>query len=166
MGQLLLTLACAGGSLPAPSLEFASVHFSPEFVRLLVLLLGVSDGAAFSWRAVSALLGERLLLEMDGLAVLNEALVRRRQRQRTCMCVRECPGAQRACTRPCTACDAAPRLRLPCACPPAPAVQLDDLSREMENGRLFRLIAKLAFVTDRPEHGAPGGSSWVDTGDR
>jgi PAB-dependent poly(A)-specific ribonuclease subunit 3 len=27
--------------------------------------------------------------------------------------------------------------------------QLDALTREMENGRLFRLVSKLAFVTDR-----------------
>lgn len=76
MGQLLLQLACAGGSLPTPSLDFASMHHSPEFVRLLMLLLGVADGGGFSWRAVSALLGERLLLEMDTLAMFNEQLVR------------------------------------------------------------------------------------------
>jgi hypothetical protein len=75
MGQLLLQLACAAGSLPVPSLDFASAHYSPEFVRLLMLLLGVADGGGFSWRAVSALLGERLLLEMDALAMFNEQLV-------------------------------------------------------------------------------------------
>lgn len=78
MGQLLLQLACAVGGLPAPSLDFASLHYSPEFVRLLLLLLGVADGGSFSWRAVSALLGERLLLEMDSLAMFNEQLVRGR----------------------------------------------------------------------------------------
>jgi hypothetical protein len=76
MGQLLLQLACAVGSLPSPSLDFASLHYSPEFVRLLVLLLGVADGGGFSWRAVSALLGERLMLEVDALAMFNEQLVR------------------------------------------------------------------------------------------
>jgi len=76
MGQLLLQLACAIGSLPSPSLDFAAAHYSPEFVRLLMLLLGVAEGAAFSWRAVSALLGERLLLDMDTLAIFNEQLVR------------------------------------------------------------------------------------------
>jgi hypothetical protein len=76
MGQLLLQLACAVGSLPSPSLDFASLHYSPEFVRLLMLLLGVADGGGFSWRAVSALLGERLMLEVDALAMFNEQLVR------------------------------------------------------------------------------------------
>jgi hypothetical protein len=75
MGQLLLQLACAVGGLPSPSLDFAHAHYSPEFVRLLMLLLGVADGGGFSWRAVSALLGERLLLDMDTLAIFNEQLV-------------------------------------------------------------------------------------------
>lgn len=75
MGQLLLQLACAVGGLPSPSLDFAHAHYSPEFVRLLMLLLGVAEGGAFSWRAVSALLGERLLLDMDALAIFNEQLV-------------------------------------------------------------------------------------------
>lgn len=75
MGQLLLQLACAVGGLPSPSLDFAHAHYSPEFVRMLMLLLGVAEGGAFSWRAVSALLGERLLLEMDTLAIFNEQLV-------------------------------------------------------------------------------------------
>jgi hypothetical protein len=75
MGQLLLQLACAVGGLPSPSLDFAHAHYSPEFVRLLLLLLGVAEGGAFSWRAVSALLGERLLLDMDTLAIFNEQLV-------------------------------------------------------------------------------------------
>eukprot|EP00878_Enallax_costatus_P043494 GHUV01051497.1.p1 GENE.GHUV01051497.1~~GHUV01051497.1.p1 ORF type:complete len:204 (-),score=54.80 GHUV01051497.1:379-990(-) len=75
MGQLLLQLACAVNTSSAPSLDFASMHYSMEFVRLLVMLLGVADGAAFNWRAVSALLGERLLLEMDSLARFNEQLV-------------------------------------------------------------------------------------------
>mgnify|MGYP003587167614 CR=1 FL=1 len=75
MGQLLLQLACAVNAPAAPSLDFASMHYSMEFVRLLMLLLGVADGAAFNWRAVSALLGERLLLEMDSLAMFNEQLV-------------------------------------------------------------------------------------------
>lgn len=77
MGQLLLQLACAVGGLPSPSLDFAHAHYSPEFVRLLMLLLGVADGGGFSWRAVSALLGERLLLDMDTLAIFNEQLVSR-----------------------------------------------------------------------------------------
>lgn len=44
-------------------------------MRLLMLLLSVADGAAFSWRAVSAVLGERLLMETDSVAVFNEQLV-------------------------------------------------------------------------------------------
>lgn len=75
MGQLLLQLACAVNAPAAPSLDFASMHYSVEFVRMVMLLLNVADGAAFSWRTVSAFLGERLLLEMDSLAMFNEQLV-------------------------------------------------------------------------------------------
>lgn len=39
-----------------------------------------------------------------------------------------------------------------------------DLSKEMQNGRLFRLMSKIMFVTDRPE--AKGDSRWAETGDR
>eukprot|EP00879_Flechtneria_rotunda_P012154 GHRR01012694.1.p1 GENE.GHRR01012694.1~~GHRR01012694.1.p1 ORF type:complete len:873 (+),score=416.93 GHRR01012694.1:315-2933(+) len=119
MGQLLLQLACAAGNLPTPSLDFASMHYSPEFVRLLMLLLGVADGGAFSWRAVSALLGERLLLEMDSLAIFNEQL-------------------------------------------------LGDLSKELDNGRLFRLISKVNFATDRQREGAAAAAAAAagDVGDR
>jgi PAB-dependent poly(A)-specific ribonuclease subunit 3 len=52
------------------------------------------------------------------------------------------------------------------------ALQLEDLSHEMENGRLFRLATKLSFVTDRPAEG-PGGhgsaqhqSAYADSGDK
>jgi PAB-dependent poly(A)-specific ribonuclease subunit 3 len=90
-----------------------------EFVRMVMLLLNVADGAAFSWRTVSAFLGERLLLEMDSLAMFNEQL-------------------------------------------------LEELSKEMENGRLFRLVSKLGFVTDRPADVQAQGqtAAWSETGDR
>lgn len=48
---------------------------------------------------------------------------------------------------------------------PTPATthtQLDALTREMENGRLFRLVSKLAFVTDRPSSDV--GAASGDTG--
>lgn len=47
-------------------------------------------------------------------------------------------------------------------------LQLEDLSKEMENGRLFRLISKLGFVTDRPADAQQQGQSpaWSETGDR
>lgn len=52
--------------------------------------------------------------------------------------------------------------------PPPPDTQLDALTREMENGRLFRLVSKLAFVTDRQTSDGPGGlgggGSGGDTG--
>lgn len=43
-----------------------------------------------------------------------------------------------------------------------PAPQLDALAREMENGRLFRLVSKLAFVTDRTSSDV--GAAAGDTG--
>ena len=103
MGELLLTLACSvsGGAAP-PSLELAAAHFSPDLARCLALLLGAADGGAFSWRHFAALAGERLMVELDGLGSLSDALAA-------------------------------------------------DLSRELENGRLLRLLVKLGFVSERPE---------------
>lgn len=75
MGHLLLTLACSAGGVAAPNLDFAAAHFSPDFVRLLQLLLGASEGGAFSWRHVAALTGERMMAEVDSLAVFNDHLV-------------------------------------------------------------------------------------------
>lgn len=39
-----------------------------------------------------------------------------------------------------------------------------ELSREMENGRLFRLVAKMNTVLERVEHGTD--DAWSETGDR
>eukprot|EP01112_Ceratiomyxa_fruticulosa_P008253 TRINITY_DN2133_c0_g1_i5.p1 TRINITY_DN2133_c0_g1~~TRINITY_DN2133_c0_g1_i5.p1 ORF type:complete len:283 (-),score=48.95 TRINITY_DN2133_c0_g1_i5:155-1003(-) len=41
---------------------------------------------------------------------------------------------------------------------------MDDLSKEVENGRLVRLLAKLGFINERPEYGIE--QSWSETGDR
>jgi PAB-dependent poly(A)-specific ribonuclease subunit 3 len=39
-----------------------------------------------------------------------------------------------------------------------------ELSKEVENGRLFRLLAKLGTITERPEY--DGDPQWSETGDR
>eukprot|EP01127_Copromyxa_protea_P014559 TRINITY_DN4087_c0_g1_i1.p1 TRINITY_DN4087_c0_g1~~TRINITY_DN4087_c0_g1_i1.p1 ORF type:complete len:626 (-),score=62.50 TRINITY_DN4087_c0_g1_i1:129-2006(-) len=39
-----------------------------------------------------------------------------------------------------------------------------ELSKELENGRLFRLLAKLGFINERPEYDM--STSWSETGDR
>jgi len=39
-----------------------------------------------------------------------------------------------------------------------------ELSKEVENGRLFRLLAKLGFINERPEFGMD--PNWSETGDR
>lgn len=39
-----------------------------------------------------------------------------------------------------------------------------QLSKELENGRLFRLLAKLGTITERPEY--DGDPQWSETGDR
>jgi hypothetical protein len=75
MGQLLMTLACSLGAVPVPSLDYVSMHYSPDFVRLLALLLGVADGGVFSWRHLIAVLGERILQEHDSLSIFNDHLV-------------------------------------------------------------------------------------------
>ncbi|KAF0298886.1 PAN2-PAN3 deadenylation complex subunit pan3 [Amphibalanus amphitrite] len=40
----------------------------------------------------------------------------------------------------------------------------DELGREVQNGRLFRLLAKLSAITERPELNLDG--AWAETGDR
>jgi len=39
-----------------------------------------------------------------------------------------------------------------------------ELAKEIENGRLFRLLVKLGFINERPEHDL--SVSWSETGDR
>jgi len=39
-----------------------------------------------------------------------------------------------------------------------------DLSKELENGRMFRLLSKLGFINERPESDLEPG--WSETGDR
>ena len=80
MGQLLMTLACSLGAVPLPTLDYVSMHYSPDFVRLLALLLGVADGGVFSWRHLIAVLGERILQEHDSLSIFNDHLVGREGR--------------------------------------------------------------------------------------
>jgi hypothetical protein len=83
MGQLLLGLACAGSAPVPPSVELAALHYSPDLLRLLGLLLGVGEGGVFSWRHLIALMGERALMELDTLNMFNNNLVS----GRWCMCV-------------------------------------------------------------------------------
>ncbi|XP_037086618.1 PAN2-PAN3 deadenylation complex subunit pan3-like [Pollicipes pollicipes] len=40
----------------------------------------------------------------------------------------------------------------------------DELAKEVQNGRLFRLLAKLSAITERPELNLEG--AWAETGDR
>jgi len=41
-----------------------------------------------------------------------------------------------------------------------------ELSKELHNGRLFRLLAKLNMIVERPQPGTPAADSWSETGDR
>lgn len=43
-------------------------------------------------------------------------------------------------------------------------LQEDELAKEMENGRLYRLLVKMGSINDRPEFS--GDASWSETGDR
>ncbi|VDL85109.1 unnamed protein product [Nippostrongylus brasiliensis] len=40
----------------------------------------------------------------------------------------------------------------------------NELSKELENGRLFRILAKINTIVERPEHNLD--PSWSETGDR
>lgn len=42
---------------------------------MVALMLGASEGVGFSWRHLSAVLGERMMSEMDSLAMLNDTLI-------------------------------------------------------------------------------------------
>lgn len=39
-----------------------------------------------------------------------------------------------------------------------------ELSKEVQNGRLFRLMVKLATINERPDFNMEG--TWAETGDR
>lgn len=41
-----------------------------------------------------------------------------------------------------------------------------ELSKELENGRLFRLLVKIQFVNERLSHEELSGSGWSETGDK
>eukprot|EP00003_Mantamonas_plastica_P018566 TRINITY_DN3035_c0_g1_i1.p1 TRINITY_DN3035_c0_g1~~TRINITY_DN3035_c0_g1_i1.p1 ORF type:complete len:126 (-),score=46.35 TRINITY_DN3035_c0_g1_i1:150-527(-) len=41
---------------------------------------------------------------------------------------------------------------------------LDELSKEIENGRLFRIMCKLGFINERPHHN--NDDQWSETADR
>lgn len=51
----------------------------------------------------------------------------------------------------------------PGCCREATSIE-DDLTREMENGRLLRLLFKLGFINERPEFEMD--ASWSETGNR
>jgi hypothetical protein len=69
VGQLLLTLACAGLSA-SPSLDVCAAHHSLELARIIAALLASSEGGQLgSWRQLAAALQDRTLAEMDHLGV-------------------------------------------------------------------------------------------------
>ncbi|PNW78145.1 hypothetical protein CHLRE_10g465850v5 [Chlamydomonas reinhardtii] len=118
MGGLLLTLCCAGAG-PAPSLELAAAHYSPELARFVGAALAAADGGPLgSWRQLVSALADRAFTELDGGGVALDHAV-------------------------------------------------GELAKEVENGRLLRLLAKINFVTERPaEAGSEADSAWSESGDR
>lgn len=117
LGHLLLSLACSGLSPSQHSLDYCSQHYSPDLVRVIATLLGSTEGSAnLNYRHLCSALGERIILEMDSITNINDAL-------------------------------------------------LYELQKEMENGRLLRLLIKLGFINERPE-GNGVDSKWSEQGDR
>ncbi len=51
-----------------------------------------------------------------------------------------------------------------CLLPLPLPLQMSELSKEVENGRLLRLLVKLGFINERP--GGDVDKSWSETGDR
>mmetsp|Transcript_56875 Transcript_56875/g.135705 ORF Transcript_56875/g.135705 Transcript_56875/m.135705 type:complete len:506 (+) Transcript_56875:3-1520(+) len=41
-----------------------------------------------------------------------------------------------------------------------------ELAKEIQNGRLFRLLGKINTILERPERNTPAATSWSETGDR
>jgi len=76
LGQLLLSLACAGMT-GAPSLELCAAHFSMELTRIVAALLASADGGQVtSWRQLVAALADRTMAEMDSVALFSNQTVR------------------------------------------------------------------------------------------
>ena len=41
-----------------------------------------------------------------------------------------------------------------------------ELAKELQNGRLFRLLTKINMIVERPQPDNPTADSWSETGDR
>lgn len=75
LGRLMLTMACAGGP-QLPNLEYCASYFSADFVTILRHLLSSADGGTLSnGKQLVAVLGERVMIEMETSHLQNDALV-------------------------------------------------------------------------------------------
>jgi hypothetical protein len=72
----MLALACSGIG-QTPNLDYIAKYFSTDFVTIVRHLLGSAEGGTLSnGKQLVAVLGERVMVEMESSFVQNDALVR------------------------------------------------------------------------------------------
>lgn len=75
LGQLLLTLACAGIA-PSPTLDACAAHYSIELTRIIAALLASAEGGQLnSWRQLAAALADRTIAELDSVNIFGNAMM-------------------------------------------------------------------------------------------
>lgn len=71
----MLALACSTGS-QIPSLDYINQYFSTDFVTIIRHLLSSAEGGTLSnGKQLVAVLGERVMVEMESSFIQNDALV-------------------------------------------------------------------------------------------
>ena len=126
-----------------------------ELTRLLAALLGSAEGGPLAnWRQLSTVIADRMMEEMDGLAVMNNGMVGQGQRiggqgirGQGISNLKQSTGQpiEDLCSI------------LVCHTPS----QMSELDKECENGRLLRIVIKLGFVNERPELNGVSGSKSI-----
>jgi len=75
LGHLMLALACSGIG-QTPNLDYIAKYFSTDFVTIVRHLLGSAEGGTLSnGKQLVAVLGERVMVEMESSFVQNDALI-------------------------------------------------------------------------------------------
>jgi len=75
LGRLMLALACSTGS-QIPSLDYINQYFSTDFVTIIRHLLSSAEGGTLSnGKQLVAVLGERVMVEMESSFIQNDALI-------------------------------------------------------------------------------------------
>lgn len=149
VGKLLLNIATVGCEIGIAPLDYCALHYSVDLVRLISALMTSAEGSDLrSWRHLAAALSERSLVALDSANMHNDALV--------------CNTAQAVATHCASSSVFAfwgmPKLRCLWLFPAANisalgALQVHEMAKEVENGRLMCLLVKLGIINERPGDG-------------